>query len=66
MSIKEVDIGMAADLGTLQFMPQIIGNESFFRELVYTGRVFMAEEALKHGLVNKVFKNEQELHAGLL
>jgi enoyl-CoA hydratase len=25
-SIKEIDIGMAADLGTLQFFPNIIGN----------------------------------------
>lgn len=24
--IKEIDIGLAADLGTMQFMPNIIGN----------------------------------------
>ena len=27
-TIKEIDIGMAADLGTLQFFPKIIGNQS--------------------------------------
>ena len=30
-TIKEIDIGMAADLGTLQLMPNIIGNQSAFR-----------------------------------
>ena len=29
---------MAADLGTLQFLPNSIGNESTFRELAFTGR----------------------------
>ena len=66
MSIKEIDIGIAADLGTLQFMPHVLGNQSFYREVVYTGKMFGAEEALKHGFVSKVFKSEQELHAGLL
>ncbi len=39
-TIREIDIGMAADLGTLQVMPNIIGNQSAFRELVYTGKFF--------------------------
>lgn len=42
-SIKEIDIGMAADLGTLQFLPNIIGSESTFRELAYTGRMLKAD-----------------------
>ena len=37
-SIKEIDIGMAADLGTLQFMAEAVGSESTFREMAYTGR----------------------------
>jgi hypothetical protein len=30
-TIKEIDIGMAADLGTLQLFPKLIGNQSTFK-----------------------------------
>eukprot|EP00041_Stephanoeca_diplocostata_P017448 m.351630 g.351630 ORF g.351630 m.351630 type:complete len:185 (-) comp20702_c0_seq18:121-675(-) len=53
-SIKEVDVGMAADLGTLQRMPKICGNDSLLRELVYTARVFKPAEAVTLGMVSKV------------
>ena len=36
-SIKEIDMGMAADVGTLQRLPRIIGD-GLLRELAYTGR----------------------------
>ena len=49
-SIKEVDIGLAADLGTLQRLPKIVGNDSVVRELAYTARVFGADEALSFGM----------------
>lgn len=39
-SIKEVDVGLAADVGTLQRFPKIVGNQSWTRELAYTGRFF--------------------------
>ncbi len=32
-AVKEVKVGMAADVGTLQRMPKIIGSESLMREL---------------------------------
>ncbi|TPX57853.1 hypothetical protein PhCBS80983_g03556 [Powellomyces hirtus] len=53
-SIKEVDIGLVADVGTLQRMPKVVGNDSWMRELAFTGRRFPASEALQHGLVSKV------------
>ncbi|CAD8094529.1 unnamed protein product [Paramecium sonneborni] len=58
-SIKEIDIGMAADIGTLQRLGLQNSNTSLFRELAYTGRMFNAQEALTLGLVSKVVKNEQ-------
>jgi len=53
-SIKEVDIGLAPDIGTLAHLPKITGNLSLVRELTYTGRFFSAAEAEKLGLVSKV------------
>ena len=55
--IKEVDLGMAADVGTLQRLPKIIGSDSLLRELAYTGRQLNAEDALKIGLVSKVLND---------
>ncbi|XP_014661376.1 PREDICTED: delta(3,5)-Delta(2,4)-dienoyl-CoA isomerase, mitochondrial-like [Priapulus caudatus] len=57
--IKEVDIGLAADVGTLQRIPKIIGNDSLVRELVYTGRRLYADEAKECGLVNRVFQDKE-------
>jgi len=48
-------VGIASDLGVLQFFPKITGNSSAFKELVYTGRTFGAEEALKIGFVSKIY-----------
>jgi len=64
--IKEVDLGLAADLGTLQRFPKIIGNESLCRELVYTGRKFTAEEAKEIGFVSRIFPDKDALIAGSL
>ena len=64
-SIKEIDIGMAADVGTLQRLPRIIGD-GMLRELAYTGRQFGAEEARSIGLVNRVFADQQSLLAGVM
>ena len=45
-TIKEVDIGICADLGTIQRMSRIVASDSWMRELAYTARIFGAEEAL--------------------
>ena len=58
--IQEINIGMAADVGTLQRIPRLI-PEGVVRELAYTGRRFLPEEAMKHGLVNEVFKTKEEM-----
>jgi len=61
-SIKEIDLGMVADVGTLQRLPQLIGD-GMVRELAYTGRNVGAEEAEKLGLINRVFPSPETLSA---
>ncbi|KAK0521399.1 hypothetical protein OC834_006683 [Tilletia horrida] len=51
---QEVDIGLAADIGTLQRFPKVIGNDSVARELAYTARIFDAQYAQSIGFVSKV------------
>ncbi|MES2900326.1 MAG: crotonase/enoyl-CoA hydratase family protein [Pseudomonadota bacterium] len=63
-SIKEIDIGMVADVGTLQRLPKLIG-EGMVRELAYTARRFDAAEAREMQLVNKVFDTPEALRAGV-
>ncbi|XP_043536905.1 delta(3,5)-Delta(2,4)-dienoyl-CoA isomerase, mitochondrial [Chiloscyllium plagiosum] len=62
--VKEVDIGMAADVGTLQRLPKIIGSASLMSELVYTARQLMADEALSCGLVSRVFEDKEAMLEG--
>lgn len=62
--IKEIDIGMTADVGTLQRLPHIIGD-GLMRELAYTGRKIGAEEAVKAGLANHVFADQGAMAEGV-
>lgn len=50
---------MAADVGTLQRMPKIIGSTSLVNELAFTCRKFPALEAEKSGFVSKVFESKE-------
>jgi Delta3,5-Delta2,4-dienoyl-CoA isomerase len=59
--VKEVDIGMAADVGTLQRLPKVIGNMSLVRELCYTARKLPAKEAEHCGLVSRVFDDKNAM-----
>ena len=63
--IQEINIGMAADVGTLQRIPRLV-PEGIVRELAYTGRRFVPEEALKHGLVNKIFESKEDMMKGVM
>ena len=64
-SIKEIDMGMAADVGTLQRLPRIIGD-GMLRELAYTGRMVAADEARAIGLVNRVYSDNEALLEGVM
>jgi len=59
-SIKEIDLGMVADLGTLQRLPKII-SPGIAAEMAYTGREVHGSEAKEIGLVNECFDSQQSL-----
>ncbi|KAJ7305611.1 Delta2-dienoyl-CoA-isomerase [Mycena albidolilacea] len=59
-TIKEVDVGLAADIGTLAYLPKITANHSLMRELAYTSRLFDAREAERLGLLSAVVPGGRE------
>ena len=62
--VAEIDVGITADLGTLQRLPHLIPG-GIARELALTGRRMPAEEAERWGLVNRVADtHEAALFAG--
>ena len=63
--IQEINIGITADVGTLQRLPKII-PEGIARELAYTGDRMPAQRALEVGLVNQVFDDHDALVQGTL
>ena len=52
--IQEINIGLVADVGTLQRLPKLMPL-AVVKELAYTGRRLPAERAQAYGLVNAVF-----------
>ncbi|XP_010896831.1 delta(3,5)-Delta(2,4)-dienoyl-CoA isomerase, mitochondrial isoform X2 [Esox lucius] len=64
--VKEVDIGLAADVGTLQRLPKVIGSRSLVNELALTARKMYADEAKDSGLVSHVFPDKEAMMAGAL
>jgi enoyl-CoA hydratase len=63
--IQEINIGMTADVGTLQRLPKII-PEGVAREWAYTGDRIGADRAREVGLVNEVFEDHDSLVEGVL
>ncbi|HHW75740.1 MAG TPA: crotonase/enoyl-CoA hydratase family protein [Xanthomonadaceae bacterium] len=63
-SLKEADLAIVADVGSLQRLPYLIG-EGRLRELAFTARQFDAAEAQAMGLVNRVFADATQLREGV-
>lgn len=59
-SIKEIDVGMTADVGSLQRLPHLL-PQGIVRELAYTGRDVDAEEAYEVGLVNRAYEDRETM-----
>jgi delta(3,5)-delta(2,4)-dienoyl-CoA isomerase len=65
-AVKEVDIGMAADIGTLARLPKIVGSTSWVKDVCMTARDFSAQEALTQGFVSGVHEDKAAaVQAGL-
>lgn len=60
--VKEIDLAIVADMGTVQRLPKLVGH-SRAAELCYTGRTFSGVEAQAMGLVLQTFDTEAELQA---
>jgi enoyl-CoA hydratase len=58
--IKEIDLGLTADVGTLQRLPKLI-PEGIVRELAYTGRKISGEEAREFGLINSCYSDQKSM-----
>jgi enoyl-CoA hydratase len=63
--IQEINIGMVADVGTLQRLPKLVPL-GVVKELAYTGRRLPAQKALGYGLVNEVFETQEAMVAAAL
>jgi enoyl-CoA hydratase len=63
--VQEINIGMTADVGTLQRLGKVI-PEGIARELAYTGRRMPAARAYEVGLVQEVYADHESLLAGVL
>ena len=59
-TIREVDLGLVADIGTMQRLPTIL-NPGMMAEMAYTGRSVFGPEAEKIGLVNRSYATREEL-----
>ena len=60
-SIREARLGLAADVGTLQRFPKLVGFGSFVRELCFTGDDFSSEDSLKIGFVSRISNSDSQL-----
>jgi enoyl-CoA hydratase len=58
--VKEIEVGMTADLGTLQRLPRVM-PDGLARELAYTGRPMAAAEAKNCGFVNGVLADQEAM-----
>ena len=53
-AVKEVDLGLAADVGTLSRLGKVAGNASWVKDVCISAREFDAQEALKFGFVSRI------------
>ena len=64
LSVKEVDLAIVADVGTMQRLPHLVGDQRA-RELTYTGRTFSGAQACSYGLALEAYATSEELWRGV-
>lgn len=63
--VQEINIGMVADLGSLQRLPKLLPM-GLVKELAYTGRRWPAQAALEHGFVNGLYATQEDMLAAAM
>jgi len=63
--IQEINLGLVADVGTLQRLPKLI-PEGVVRELAFSGRRMPAARAREVGLVNEVYPDQEAMLKAVL
>ena len=63
--VQEINIGLAADVGTLQRLPRLI-PVGIARQLCYTGERLSAQQAMELGLVNKLYPTQEAMLEGVM
>lgn len=58
--IQEINIGMTADVGTLQRLPKLIAP-GIVREIAYTGERVSSQRSRELGLVNQVYETQEQM-----
>ena len=59
--VKEVDMGLAVNVGTLQRLPRVNGRRSLVSDLCLTARKMESQEAERCGLLSSVFQTKEEM-----
>ncbi|MAI79126.1 MAG: enoyl-CoA hydratase [Deltaproteobacteria bacterium] len=63
--VQEINVGLTADVGTLQRLPKVI-SEGHAREMAYTGRRMNSSWARDVGLVNEVYPDAESMIQAVL
>jgi enoyl-CoA hydratase len=63
--VQEINLGMTADVGTLQRLGKLV-PEGFAREMAFTGRRVPARRAYEMGLVQDLYADQDALLEGVL
>ncbi|KAF2164228.1 hypothetical protein M409DRAFT_68098 [Zasmidium cellare ATCC 36951] len=66
LCVREIDAGLAPDVGTLSRLPKIGVPYSWAKEIIYSAEVVGGEEAARIGLASKVFNTKEEMVSSAL